>query len=385
MPLTSHVPSPHASPIPVMIGHEIYRTSSYGPHHPLRVPRVSTVMDLSRALGWLPSAQFVQSPRAKPVALTGFHTPEYLAALQTAEARQAVSPGITARHGLGTPSNPVFAEMYRRPATSAGGSLLAGEMLAQGGIVYSPAGGTHHGMPDRANGFCYLNDPVLAIQSLRRNGAQRIAYIDIDAHHPDGVEHAFADDPDTLLISTHEENRWPRTGALTDRGVGQIWNIPLPAGCGDDVAALVRDAVILPLVTAFRPDAIVLQCGADAVLEDPQSRMAWSNQAHWAIVAALKNLAKRYLVLGGGGYNPWSVGRCWTGVWATLNGYEVPDLLPPEAQDVLRRLEWHGQRRVKTPPAAWITRLADDPRPGDIPDTVRDRVAQLKARLRLWI
>lgn len=385
MLMTSHVHDPQASPVPVMIGHEIYRTSSYGPHHPLRVPRVSTVMDLSRALGWLPPAQFVQSPRAKPQALTGFHTPAYLAALQTAEATQVVTPAITTQHGLGTPSNPVFPEMYRRPATSAGASLLAGELLARGGIVYSPAGGTHHGMPDRANGFCYLNDPVLAIQSLRRNGARRIAYVDIDAHHPDGVEHAFADDPDTLLISTHEENRWPRTGAVTDAGVGQVWNLPLPAGCGDDGAAFARDEIILPVVAQFQPDAIVLQCGADAVLEDPQSRMAWSNRAHWAIVAALKTMAPRYLVLGGGGYNPWSVGRCWTGVWGTLNGHEMPDLLPSPAQNVLRSLVWDGQRRVKTPPEEWLTRLADEPRPLGVPEIVRARVAQLRSRMRPWV
>jgi acetoin utilization protein AcuC len=369
----------------VMIGHEIYRGSSYGIHHPLRVPRVSTVMDLSRAMGWLSRDQFVQSPRAKPAALLGFHTGSYVAALQAAEAQQSVSDEVKTQHGLGTPSNPVFAEMYRRPATSAGASLLAGEMLVRGGVIYAPAGGTHHGMPDRANGFCYLNDPVLAIQSLRRNGAQRVAYVDIDAHHPDGVEYAFADDPDTLLISTHEENRWPRTGALSDQGVGQVWNVPLPAGVADDVAAFVRDEVILPVVQAFRPDAIVLQCGADAVLEDPQSRMAWSNQAHWAIVSVLKSMSPRYLVLGGGGYNPWSVGRCWTGVWATLNDYEVPDILPPAAQDVLRALTWDGQRRINVPPADWLETLADVPRPGVISDDVRARVATLKSRMLRWI
>ncbi|MEO1641643.1 MAG: acetoin utilization protein AcuC, partial [Pseudomonadota bacterium] len=218
---------------PRFIGSEIYRHSSYGDWHPLRVPRVSTVMDLARAMGWLPAEQFVLSPRAKPNALTGFHTPRYLAALQAAEAAQVVSEDVRSRHALGTPSNPVFPEMYRRPATSAGASLLAGELLAKGGTIYSPAGGTHHGLPDRANGFCYLNDPVLAIQSLRRNGATRIAYVDIDAHHPDGVEHAFADDPDTLMLSVHEENRWPRTGAITDAGVGQVYNLPVPAGLND--------------------------------------------------------------------------------------------------------------------------------------------------------
>ncbi len=391
MSVTSHARAQHASPfqpappLPKLIGHEIYRGSSYGAHHPLRVPRVPTVLDLTRAMGWLPREQFVQSPRAKPSALAAFHTPAYLAALVAAEASQSVTDPIKQRHALGTPSNPVYTEMFRRPATGAGASLLAGEMLAHGGIIYSPAGGTHHGMPDRANGFCYLNDPVLAIQSLRRNGAQKVAYIDIDAHHPDGVEHAFADDPDTLMISTHEENRWPRTGAIGNVGAGQVWNIPLPAGVGDDVAALVRDAVILPVVDAFRPDAIVLQCGADAVLEDPQSRMAWSNHAHWTFVAMLKTMAPRYLVLGGGGYNPWSVGRCWAGVWAVLNGFDVPEVLPEAAQDVLRSLTWEGQKRVKQPPEHWLTTLADDPRHGAIPDEVRVRVLALQERLKRWI
>ena len=257
--------------------------------------------------------------------------------------------------------------------------MLAGELLAKGGTIYAPGGGTHHGMPDYANGFCYLNDPVLAIQSLRRNGAQRVAYVDIDAHHPDGVEHGFADDPDTLLVSVHEENRWPRTGALTDRGVGQVWNLPVPRGMHDDEMALIRDDVILRLVADFKPDAIVLQCGADAVMEDPQSGLGLSNNAHWAVVAAVMGMAPRYLVLGGGGYNPWSVGRLWTGVWATLNGHDVPDVLPPEAQEVLRALEWTGQKRVKTPPLHWLTTLRDAPRSGAVGDEVRLRVAALRA------
>ncbi len=368
--------------IPRFIGSEIYRHSSYGARHPLRVPRVSTVMDLARALGWLPDAQYVNSPRAKPAALHSFHTPAYVTALQQAEAEQAVTDVVRARHGLGTHDNPVFAQMYRRPATSAGAAMLAGEMLRDGGVIYAPAGGTHHGLPDRANGFCYLNDPVLAIQSLRRNGAQRVAYVDIDAHHPDGVELAFRDDPDTLLVSTHEENRWPRTGALDDVGVGQVLNLPMPKGAHDDDMALARDAVILPAVQRFRPDAIVLQCGADALDEDPQSRLAWSNNAHWSTVAALMNMAPRLMVLGGGGYNPWSVGRCWTGVWATLNCLQIPDALPQAGQAVLRDLCWTGQRRVKTPPDHWITTLRDSPRHGAISDAVRLRVSQLAARAR---
>ena len=376
-------PGPPLPGSPRFIGSEIYRGSTYGPWHPLRVPRVSTVMDLSRALGWLPAESYITSPRAKPSALLAFHTADYIAALLAAEGDQVVSAEVRARHHLGTPANPVFGAMFRRPATGAGAVILAAELLAKGGVIFAPGGGTHHGLPDRANGFCYLNDPVLAILSLRHRGIQRIAYIDIDAHHPDGVEAAFAQDPDVLMVSVHEENRWPRTGALTDRGAGNLFNLPVPAGFHDDDMALVRDALILPAVQAFRPEAIILQCGADGVAEDPQSRMMLSNNAHWAIVAALRHMAPRFLVLGGGGYNPWSVGRLWTGVWGVLSGQEVPGHLPPAAQAVLGALTWEGRTRVKIPPAAWVQTLRDAPRDGLVNADLRARVQQLAERLRV--
>jgi len=302
-----------------------------------------------------------------------------------AEETQQVAAETRARHQLGTPANPVFPEMYRRPATGVGGALLAGELLRDGGRLHLPGGGTHHGLPDRANGFCYLNDPVFAIMSLRHHGARRVAYVDIDAHHCDGVEAAFARDSDTLLVSTHEENRWPRTGALEDVGAGQVFNLPLPSGAGDDAMELARDRVILPAVAAFRPDAIVLQCGSDALEEDPQSRLAMSGHAHLSVLRALMPLAPRFLLLGGGGYNPWGVGRLWTAAWGVLAGHALPDRLPEPAQAVLRALEWGNQKRVKRPPTEWLTTLVDPPRPGLLPDLLRDRVAALESRLVAWV
>ncbi|MEO0697569.1 MAG: acetoin utilization protein AcuC [Pseudomonadota bacterium] len=373
------------TPAPRMIAAEIYRTSTYGPWHPLRIPRVSTVLDLSRALGWLPAEQYITSPRARPAALTAWHTPDYVDALQQAERNGEVSEETRARHGLGTVSNPVFSEMFRRPATAAGASILAGELLRSPGVIHSPAGGTHHGFPDRAAGFCYLNDPVLAILSLRASGLRRIAYVDIDAHHADGVENAFAGDTDVLLISVHEERRWPFTGLLEDRGAGEVWNLPVPRGFNDTEMALVRDALILPRLAAFRPEAIVLQCGADAVEEDPLSRLALSNNAHWAVVAAVQAMTDRLLVLGGGGYNPWSVGRLWTGVWAVLNGFEVPDRLPPEGEAVLRGLQWRGHSRGKKPAEHWFTTLRDAARDGAVRDEVRGRVDALVERAEVWV
>ena len=363
-----------------MLGHEIYRGSSYGPWHPLRVPRVSTVMDLSRALGWLPPDRLVRSPRAKPKALHVWHTPDYVAALERAERDGAVDDATRDRHGLGTVANPVFPEVWRRPATSAGGSLLTGDLIADGGVLHHPGGGTHHAFPDRAAGFCYLNDPVLTILSLRRTGARRVAYIDVDAHHGDGVEHAFARDPDTLLISVHEEKRWPFTGHLQDRGIGQTYNLPVPRGLNDEEARHIRDRLILPLLDAMAPDAIVLQLGADSLEEDPLSRLALGNRSYRDLVAAVIPRAPKVVALGGGGYNPWSVGRCWTLIWAAIAGETVPDRLAPQAEAVLRALEFRGNSRGRNPPEAWFTTLLDPWRGGPVRAAVTDRVDALMTR-----
>jgi acetoin utilization protein AcuC len=277
--------------------------------------------------------------------------------------------------------------MFRRPATGVGGVTLAGELLARGGAVHVPGGGTHHAFPDRANGFCYLNDPVFAVLSLRRHGARRVAYVDIDAHHCDGVEHAFRDDPEVLVLSVHEEGRWPRTGALEDRGVGNVFNLPVPRGFHDDDMARVREEAILPAVAAHRADAIVLQSGSDGVLEDPQSRMALSNNAHVGVLEGLRPLAPRLMVLGGGGYNPWSVGRCWTRLWGALTHREAPERLPPEAEAVLRGLRWErrGGGRAVAPEEDWVTTLADPWRGGSPSEGVAERVAALRGRLRAWV
>jgi acetoin utilization protein AcuC len=365
---------------PLFIGSEIYRGSSYGPTHPLRVPRVSTVMDLTRALGWLPRHRFLTSPRAKPAALALWHAPDYIAALQAAEALGEATPEMRERFHLGTLSNPVFPEVYRRPATGAGGVMLAAEMLAQRpGVIHVPGGGTHHGLPGRANGFCYLNDVVLGIKVLQRSGMQRMAYVDLDAHHCDGVALAFAGDPAVRMISVHEEGRWPFTGALEDTAGGSAFNLPVPRGYNDSEARAVLHGLILPRVEEFRPDALVLQCGADSLLEDPLARLSLSNRAYLEAVRALVPLAPRVIVLGGGGYNPWSVGRLWTAIWGVLSGQELPEELPAEAVKVLSRLTWNGGRRP-APAPEMLTTLLDAPRESPVREVIRDRLAVLARR-----
>ncbi|SNT06873.1 acetoin utilization protein AcuC [Antarctobacter heliothermus] len=360
------------------IGSPIYRGSVYGARHPLSIQRVPAVMDLARALGWLPNGRYRTSPRAKPAALTRFHTADYVAALQAAEAAQSVDEAVRVRHGLGTLSNPIFAEMFCRPATAVGGGLLAAGLVAEGGFVHNPGGGQHHGLPDRAAGFCYLNEPILTIERLLEMGLSRVAYVDIDAHHCDGVEAGFAGREDVRMISVHEARRWPFTGALEDTAGGAAFNLPVARGFNDTEFALVLEELILPAVANFRPDAIYLQCGADALAEDPLARLDLSNRCHVAAVRALRALAPRLIVSGGGGYNPWSVARCWTAVWGEIAGFEVPERVPQAAEAVLRRLVWH---RKGTPDPALLTTLLDAPREGMVSADLKADVATLKARL----
>jgi len=360
---------------PIYVGSEIYRRSTYGPTHPLAIPRVTTCTDLCRTMGWLPHEVFVTAPMAELNAVTRFHAADYVAALARAEELQSVSEDDRARYRIGAEGNPVYPEIFRRPMTSAGGVMLAAALTAQGGVVHCPGGGTHHGRPDRASGFCYLNDPVLGILAWLDQGLERIVYLDIDAHHGDGVQDAFHDDPRVLTISVHEAGRWPFTGAADDRAGGAARNLPVPRGFNDSEMAWLLRHAILPLVAAHRPQAIFLQCGADALEEDPLARLSLSNNAHWSVVSAIRDRAPRLIVTGGGGYNPYTVGRCWAGVWATLNDFLVPDRTTPEAEAVLRALTYN-RAAGRNPPDHWFTTLRDAPRNGPVRDEIKQLAAQ---------
>ncbi|MCR9254850.1 MAG: acetoin utilization protein AcuC [Alphaproteobacteria bacterium] len=360
---------------PHLIGSEIYRHSVYGKRHPLSIARVSSTLDMIRALGWFDEAAYIDSPLATFEQLTTFHAPDYVEAVMAAERNGEVTDADRERYNIGRNGNPVFPEIFRRPATSVGATLLAVELLTRGGIVHNPAGGTHHGLKDRASGFCYFNDPAIGILAMQDRG-WRAAYVDLDAHHGDGVELAFHDDPDVLTVSVHEADRWPYTGAVTDRAGGMARNIPVPKGLNDSEHALILAQAVIPLVSDFAPDALVIQCGCDGLDYDPQSKLSLSNRAIWDAVGRLLPLAPRVLVLGGGGYNPWGVARCWSGIWGVLNGHEVPAFLPDGAERVLRDLTWNHSRG-KNPPDFWFTTLADRPNPGPVRPEIHDLIREV--------
>lgn len=364
---------------PHFIASEIYRKSRYGAKHPLSIPRVSLVADMIRLLGWLDETVYRDGPVATPDQLARFHDRDYIAAVQRAERTGTLSEEERRRWNVGAGGNPIYGEVYRRPATAAGSSILAAEMLRAGGIVHSPAGGTHHGRPNRASGFCYFNDPVLGILTLLDQGITPVAYVDLDAHHGDGVEAAFGDDPRVLTLSVHQEGLWPRTGTIERaRALVAAVNFPVPEGFHDDEFAYVLESAILPLVVDHAPAAIVIQCGVDGLAEDPLSKLALSNGSHWRAVDMLRPLAPRLLVLGGGGYNPYAVARAWSGVWARLNHLAIPDRLPKKAEALLRAIPWRHSM-ARTAPDHWFTTLADRPRGGPIREPVRAMI-----RKALW-
>lgn len=350
---------------PIYIGSEIYRGSTYGASHPLAIPRVSTCTDLCRAMGWLPDAQHRDSPMASVDQIARFHDPAYIDALLRAEAAQAVSDEDRARFFIGAEGNPVYREIFSRPATSAGGALLAAALTLDGGVVHCPGAGTHHGRPARASGFCYLNDPVLCILAWLDAGLSRIVYLDLDAHHGDGVQDAFHDDSRVLTISIHEAGRWPRTGLAHDRAGGAARNLPVPRGLSDTEHRHLMRAAVLPLIERHRPEAILLQTGADSLEEDPLAKLSLSNNAYFDAVRDVRALAPRLVVVGGGGYNPCTVGRCWAGIWASLNDILIPTRTTPEAEAALRALRYN-RAAGRDPPDHWFTTIRDAPREGPV-------------------
>ena len=286
---------------PVFVSSPLYREPGWGTNHHLSIPRQRTTLDLCDLLGWRPPSVRRVPEMATEETLLRFHEADYLAAFRAVCARGRTTAEARERYGLGTMENPVFRGLYVRAATTVGGSILAARCALDGALAFHPAGGTHHGRPDRASGFCYLNDPVFAILTLLDAGLERILYVDLDAHHGDGVQDAFAGEPRVLTVSVHEAKRWPHTGAADDRGGGNARNFPVPRGFDDAALAALLSGSVMPVAAGFEPEGVVVVCGADALAGDPLSGMELSNHALWGAVERVVGLSPVAVVLGGGG------------------------------------------------------------------------------------
>lgn len=361
------------------VDNPIYAEAAYGPNHPLAIARTQSVRELCRINGWLPAHASCVSEPADPRDLSRFHSRDYIRALRAADEAGRASRAVRERYAVGTMENPVFRGVFRRAASTVGGSITAARLALDGRVVYHPAGGTHHGRPDRASGFCYFNDPVFAIATLLDAGIGHVLYADLDAHHGDGVEDAWRDDPRVALFSIHEAARWPHTGPIESAERERICNVPVPRGCNDTEYAYVLDELLEPLVERTKPEAVVITCGADALHGDPLSTMALSNVALWQAVERIAAYADSVVVLGGGGYNPWTVARCWSGLWARLSGQPIADTLPAAAVHVLGELESDLVDEDERDPA-WLDTITDEPRTGAIRPEIETLVQQCRGQ-----
>jgi acetoin utilization protein AcuC len=322
-----------------------WRRFDYGPEHPLRMERLGLTWRLMEAYGLtaLPRAKVITPSPATLEAIARFHAGEYIDVLRAVSAGDWVPHAD--RYGLGPGDNPIFPGLWEAAQLVAGGSLLAAQLVADGEAdrVFHFAGGLHHAMPDRASGFCYVNDAVLAVMKLRARG-WRVAYVDIDAHHGDGVQFAFYRDPDVLTLSTHErgDRLFPGTGFVAElgeaAGLGFSVNLPLQPFTDDEVYRPAFEAVVPAILGAFRPDALVLQLGIDSHRTDPLTHLNLTVQGFTAIVRKLLTFCPRVVALGGGGYDLPNVARAWTAAWAAMNEVSLPEALPPACHDDMRRL-----------------------------------------------
>lgn len=327
----------------------------YGPSHPLKMRRLALTHDLSEACGLLgPDVRKVDPRPATPADLEAAHDPRYLEVLAASES--GLLPPEGSAYGLGCDDNPVFPGVFTVARYIAGASIEAANRVAAGEArtAMSISGGLHHAMYARASGFCYVNDPVLAIRRLLDHGMTRVAYVDIDVHHGDGVEAAFWEDDRVLTISLHQDGRtlFPGTGFATDigegRGRGYAVNVPLLPGADDAVVVKAFEAVVPRFLEAFRPEAVVAQLGVDSFTGDPLARLSVTTNGFEAMVRRIAEMAPRLVALGGGGYHLGNVARGWTLAWGIVSGQTVPDVVPETMRERLWR-EGHCGDRLRDP------------------------------------
>ena len=326
---------------------------SYPEDCPFQPSRAAGMRKIAASMGLLagPDREVrAPEPAPRPV-LEKFHDPRYLDVLAAAEAGSLDAEGV--RMGLGTPDCPVFRGMYGYAALAAGASVDGARLILKGDahVAFNPSGGYHHAHAARAAGFCYINDVVLACMTLAEAG-RRVTFIDVDAHHCDGVQAAFFERDDVMTISFHESGKtlFPGTGFEDEigegRGRGYTVNVPLPVGTYDEAYVGAFRAVALPLLHARRPDVIVMEAGMDALAGDPLAHLNLTNNAYAEVAELVMGFGIPMLVTGGGGYNIENTIRGWARVWSVLCGDSAGDDLSIGLGGVmLQSTEWSGGLR----------------------------------------
>ena len=321
----------------VLVFSERFGGHSYGPNHPLKVERLQITMDLIEAYGLFdnPETPWVEAREADEQDVRLVHTSEYLEVLRQANTGQA--PAQSGQYGLGSGDNPVFSGLYDWSLLVTGATLECIRQVRYENcrIAFNIAGGLHHALPNRASGFCYLNDPAIGIARMVQEGL-RVVYLDLDVHHGDGVEAFFYDTDQVLTISIHQHGHtlFPGTGFPEEMGQGAgrgfAVNVPLAPGTDDDLYFWVFKETVPALVRAFDPDVLVTQLGVDTFTSDPLASLNLTNEGFCKLIREIKSWEFQWVALGGGGYNIMNVVRAWTSAWAIMKGAELSDDLPDD-------------------------------------------------------
>ena len=313
--------------------------------HPMRPIRLRHTYELLEAYGAFDGANslLVTPSLADESSVGAFHTRDYMAAVRTLSLE--LTGAQPQRFGFTQGGdNPTYPGMYEAAMLSTGATLTAARMVADGEVsaAFNISGGLHHAAARQASGFCVFNDPVVAIKYLLGRGL-RVAYVDIDAHHGDGVQNAFYDEPRVLTISVHESGQYlfPGTGFAGEtgagEGVGYAVNLPLYPYTDDEIYLDAFESIVPPLVQAFNPDVLLTQLGIDSYHTDPLTHLQVTSRGFIAAVERLGGLGYPWLATGGGGYDLGAVARCWTLAYGVMCGAEWPDRIPLAAIERLGR------------------------------------------------
>ena len=322
----------------------------YPPEHPFNTVRAQRVLEIINSMGLVsgPGRSVVSPVPAERIVLKKFHSARYLHALKTAAMGRWDTEALSM--GIGSQDCPIFRGLYEYAVLATGATLVGADLLVKGkaNVAFNPSGGYHHAGPEKAAGFCYINDVALACEILAEQG-KRVLYLDVDVHHGDGVAYAFYDRSDVITISLHQNPKtlFPGTGFEDEigqgPGEGYCVNVPLPVGTYDEEYLRAFDAIVLPLIGAYNPDVIVFELGADALAGDPLANLHLTNNVYAEIINHLLSFSKPILATGGGGYNIGNTVRAWALAWSVFCGAdEGEDMNPAVGGVLLESTEWQG-------------------------------------------
>ncbi len=311
----------------------------FNSNHPFNQLRLKITLDLLKKLNALTAQQMIHPRKASDEELQLIHDPSYIHAVKLAGLGQ-LSAEKAENYGLGTDDTPIFPGMHDASSWLVGGTLTAVDYVMTGKAKHALnlGGGLHHGFKGKASGFCVYNDSSVAIKYLQEKYHARVLYVDTDAHHGDGVQWSFYDDPDVCTLSIHETGRYlfPGTGNVNERGQGKgygfSFNIPVDAFTEDESWLEAYTTSLTEVAAFFKPDVIVTQNGADSHYLDPLTHLSATMNIYREIPKLAHRIAHQYcegrwIAVGGGGYDIWRVvPRAWSLLWLEMtNNLELLD------------------------------------------------------------